>query len=80
MSKRELDKSEYPYDRAECGFCATQHAYSSFSSCYKPEHAEMKREADTLGLANMLHAETFRDMVLAFREKFAKFYKENSDE
>jgi hypothetical protein len=69
-------KTEYPYDLAECGWCATQH---DGSNCNDQEHAEMRQEAKKLRLSGMLEAEPFRArkfrrVVLAFREKFAKFF------
>jgi hypothetical protein len=66
----------YPYDEAECGYCATQHA--SICSCDNTEHAEMRQEAQKLELTEIVYSgdpKKFRRTVLAFRKKFAKFYK-----
>jgi hypothetical protein len=80
----EFDKwmaAEYPYDRAECGCSAIEHANHC---CGRLEHAEMIEAAGELGLFNVTlrnDPEKFHNTVLAFRKRFAKFYKkENSDE
>jgi hypothetical protein len=92
MFKTECDKwenAEYPYDLAECGFCFTYHAFVYSWSCHNAEHDEMRQEATELitGMEretrDMLYdnPEKFRHLVLAFRKKFAKFYKkENNDD
>jgi hypothetical protein len=81
MIKTELNKwreSEYPYDLAECGCCATHH-YSAV--CSHPKHAEMRQEAKELGLLDLGprdmvdNPKKWRDVVLSFRKKFAKFYE-----
>jgi cytochrome c556 len=79
--KTELSKwreSEYPYDFAECGHCATQHDYRSRYRCCTSAHAEMWQEAQKLELFKIVYSddpEKLRNAVLAFREKFAEFYK-----
>jgi uncharacterized protein (DUF2461 family) len=68
--------AEYPYDRAECNNCATEHMNTKFPSCSFPAHAEMRREASNLKLRKLRDKEPakFRKVVLAFREKYARFY------
>jgi hypothetical protein len=65
----------FPYDYAECGCCATQHATrTGFCDCRA--HAEMRREARELELGKLKdeNSPKFRETVLAFREKYARFY------
>jgi hypothetical protein len=67
---------EYPYDLAECGYCATQHAYKW--NCTNTKHAEMKQEAQELKLYDLVYGNDpgkLHRTVLAFRERFAEFYK-----
>jgi hypothetical protein len=74
----EMDKwvaGEYPYDQAECGFCATMHRKESDDRCTLSKHAEMRKEAKRLwGAGFLLSYPEFRAAVLAFREKFDRFY------
>jgi hypothetical protein len=64
-------RGEYPYDMAECGWCATQHAL--LWGCCQQNHAEMREEAKKLR-AILQTPVKFRKAILAFREKFARFY------
>jgi hypothetical protein len=69
--------SRYPYDNAECSYCATQHDDSNVSFyCIWPSHKEMRMEASELQLSklNEQHSTEFRSTVLKFREKYARFY------
>jgi hypothetical protein len=70
--------TKYPYDNAECCYCATQHdnILPFHARCVWPSHEEMRKEASELQLATMNEQDSpeFRSIVLKFREKYARFY------
>jgi hypothetical protein len=69
--------AQFPYDRAECEVCATQHAHSVFGTCRERTHEEMRAAAVEMDLspADIFDAPIrSRKLILAFRKKFAKFY------
>jgi hypothetical protein len=68
--------SRYPYDNAECSYCATQHDDSDLVFCKWPSHKEMIREAGELQLSelNKQNSPEFRSTVLKFRKKYKRFY------
>jgi hypothetical protein len=73
VKKWELGK--FPYDRAECGTCATNHDVDAF--CLVPEHEKMKVAAREMNVGPSKIRDNptgSRKLVLAFRKKFAKFY------
>jgi hypothetical protein len=67
--------AEYPYDDAECGLCATGHDF--FPSCCCESHNEMRTEAKKLELVKLRNemSQEFPEVVTAFREKYARFYR-----
>ena len=74
----EVDKwfsREYPYDMAECGYCASMHARDN-PECHEPEHEAMRKHAAKLGL-RIPTAGTPPKIIrafMAFRKRWAKFY------
>jgi hypothetical protein len=69
--------AEFPYDEAECYFCATAHRRKDRSGCMVPHHAEMRKAAAALEIGGdeiFAHPRRSRRLILAFRKKFARFY------
>jgi hypothetical protein len=70
--------AEYPYDRAECGACLSNH--QGDLCCTRRSHANLRAEAEKLNLVklvNKLRVMTYNPGIVEIRKTFLKLRRKH---
>jgi hypothetical protein len=74
--------ANYPYDRASCGYCISQHdqTISGWLQCKNPRHAPLKKAATKLvkEIGNNLYPRNEKDVkkFIQIRKRFTRFFRQ----
>jgi hypothetical protein len=69
----------YPYDRASCGFCISQHD-TDLTRCKNPKHAPLRKAATSLvkKLGGKMYPKNEKEVekFIRIRKQFARFFQQ----